>query len=58
MGLGLGVGGFAFVAALVFAIWRLARHRLAFWVPLLGCVAQLALGVGAAGLETMAGPVS
>ena len=58
MGLGLGVGGFAFVAALVFAIWRLTRHRPAFWVPLLGCAAQLALAVGAAAMEWQAGPVS
>ena len=57
-GLGLGVGGFAFVAALVFAIWRLTRHRPAFWVPLLGCAVQLALAVGAAAMEWQAGPVS
>ena len=58
MWLGLGVGAVVFIADLALAIWRLTRRRLAFFVPLIGCVAQLALGVGAAAMETLAGPVS
>ncbi|BBZ38337.1 hypothetical protein [Mycobacterium conspicuum] len=58
MWLGLGAGGAVFVATLVVAIMRLVRHRLAFVVPLIGCAAQLALGVGAVAMEFQAGPVS
>jgi hypothetical protein len=58
MWLGLGAGGAVFVVTLVLAVTRLARHRLAFVVPLIGCVAQVALGVGAAAMEWQAGPVS
>ena len=57
MGLGLGVGAVVFVGDLITAIWRLARHRLTFFVPLIGCAAQLGLGVGAALMESLAGPV-
>jgi hypothetical protein len=58
MWLGLGAGGVTFVAALALAVRRLARRRRAFFVPLLGCAAQLALAVGAAAMEWQAGPVS
>ena len=58
MWLGVGAGGAVFVAGVVVAIARLARRRTAFFVPLIGCVAQLALGVGAAAMEWQAGPVS
>ncbi|OBI28250.1 hypothetical protein A5709_03795 [Mycobacterium sp. E1386] len=57
MFLGLGGGAVVFVAALVVAIRRLARRRAAFFVPLLGCLAQVALAAGAAAMETLAGPV-
>nr|WP_255309305.1 DUF6264 family protein [Mycobacterium malmoense] len=57
MFLGIGGGAVVFVAALIVAIRRLARRRTAFFVPLLGCVAQVALAVGAAAMETLAGPV-
>lgn len=56
--LGVGAGGIVFVAGLAVAITRLARHRTAFFVPLIGCVAQLALGVGGVAMEWQAGPVS
>ena len=56
--LGLGAGGVIFVGSLTVTILRLARRRLAFFVPLIGCVAQLALGIGAAAMEMLAGPVS
>ncbi|OBF13065.1 hypothetical protein A5730_00050 [Mycobacterium sp. ACS4054] len=57
MVLGIGGGVVLFVIALVVAIRRLAKRRTAFFVPLLGCVAQVALAVGAAAMETLAGPV-
>ena len=58
MWLGLGAGAVVFVADLALAVSRLARRRLAFFVPLIGCAAQLALGIGAAAMEMLAGPVS
>ena len=58
MWLGLGAGGIIVAADLVLAVSRLARRRLAFFVPLIGCAAQLALGLGAAAMEMLAGPVS
>ena len=57
IGLGLGVGAAVFIADLVVAISLLARQRVAFFVPLLGCAAQVALGIGAAVMESWAGPV-
>ncbi len=55
--LGLGGGGIVFVTALILAVRRLSRRRTAFFVPLLGCVAQVAMATGAAAMETLAGPV-
>ncbi|MGD1237146.1 DUF6264 family protein [Mycobacterium seoulense] len=57
MVLGIGGGAVVFVIALVVAVRRLARHRTAFFVPLLGCAAQVALAAGGAAMETLAGPV-
>ncbi len=57
MVLGLGGGAVVFVATLVVAVRRLARQRTAFFVPLIGCAAQVALAVGAGAMETLAGPV-
>lgn len=57
MVLGLGGGAAIFVATLVVAVRRLARTRTAYFVPLIGCLAQIGLAVGAAALETLAGPV-
>ncbi len=58
MWLGLGAGGAIFLADLVVAVSRLARRRVAFFVPVVGCMAQLALAIGAAAMESLAGPVS
>ncbi len=58
MWLGLGAGAAIFIADLVIAVWRLARRRVAFFVPVIGCAAQLALAIGAAAMESLAGPVS
>ena len=58
MWLGLGAGAAIFITDLVVAVSRLARHRVAFFIPIIGCVAQLALAIGAAAMELLAGPVS
>ena len=42
---------------LIFDVVRLRRRKVAFFLPIIGCVAQLALGVGAAAMESLAGPV-
>lgn len=57
MFVGIGGGCLVFVAALIVALRRLAGRRTAFFVPLLGCLAQVALAVGAGAMETLAGPV-
>lgn len=46
-----------FLADLIISVYRLARHNVAFVVPIIGCVAQLTLGIGAAAMESLAGPV-
>jgi hypothetical protein len=53
-----GWGGAALLAIdFVVTCWRLVRHRIAWFVPLLGCVAQLALVLGCTALELKAGPI-
>jgi hypothetical protein len=49
-------GAFLFLDVLVTVI-RLARQQVAWFVPLLGCVAQLAVTLGAAAMALQAGPV-
>lgn len=55
--LGLWAGIAIFLADLVVTVVRLARRAVAFFVPILGCAAQLALGIGAAAMASLAGPV-
>lgn len=55
--LGLWAGIAIFIADLVVTVSRLARRTVAFFVPIIGCVAQLALGGAAAAMESLAGPV-
>lgn len=51
-------GGAALLAAdIVVAVYLLVRQRRAFFVPLIGCVAQVALALGAVAMELRAGPV-
>jgi hypothetical protein len=57
MWLGLGAGAAFLVADVIVAVTRLARRKVTFFIPLVGCAAQLALAIGAAALETLAGPV-
>jgi Family of unknown function (DUF6264) len=54
---GLWAGGAILFADVVVTVIRLVRKRVAWFVPLIGCIAQLALGFGAAAMESMAGPV-
>ncbi len=57
MRLGIWGGAAILIADFVVAVYLLARRRVAFFVPIIGCVAQLALGIGAAAMEWLAGPV-
>jgi hypothetical protein len=57
MRLGIWGGAAILLADFVVAIYLLIRHRVAFYVPIIGCVGQLALGIGAAAMELLAGPV-
>jgi hypothetical protein len=56
--LGLWAGGAILLADAVVSLIRLVRQRVAWFVPVIGCVTQLALAFGAAAMESMAGPVS
>lgn len=56
--LGLWGGGAILLADAVVSLIRLVRQRVAWFVPVIGCVAQLALAFGAAAMEMQAGPVS
>ena len=52
----MGRWGFLFVHVLVTVI-RLVRQRVAWVVPLIGCVAQLAVALAAAAMALQAGPL-
>jgi hypothetical protein len=45
------------IADFAVAVYLPVRRRVAYFVPILGCVAQVALGIGAAAMESLAGPV-
>ncbi|OBK51507.1 hypothetical protein [Mycobacterium sp. 1081908.1] len=55
--LGIWGGAAVLVADIAVAVFLLIRRRTAFFVPIIGCVAQIALTIGAAAMETLAGPV-
>jgi hypothetical protein len=57
MQLALGAGGAFLVVDVLVAVIRLVRQRVAWIVPLIGCIAQLAVAFGAAAMELQAGPV-
>ncbi len=57
MKLGIWAGAAVFVADVVVAVFLLTRRRLAFFVPLIGCAVQVGLAIGAAAMESLAGPV-
>jgi hypothetical protein len=57
MRLGIWGGAAILITDFVVAAYLLVRRRVAFFVPIIGCVAQVALGIGAAAMESLAGPV-
>ena len=57
MMLGIWGGAAVLVADFAVAVYLLVRHRTAYFVPIIGCVAQVGLAVGAAAMESLAAPV-
>lgn len=55
--LGIWAGAAILITGFVVAVYLLVRRSVAFFVPIIGCVAQVALGIGAAAMESLAGPV-
>jgi hypothetical protein len=55
--LSIWAGGAILVADVLVTVVRLVRQRVAWVVPLIGCIAQLAVALGAAAMEWQAGPV-
>ena len=56
MRLGIWGGAAVLIADFVVATYLLVRQKVAFFVPIIGCVAQVALGIGAAAMEWLGGP--
>jgi Family of unknown function (DUF6264) len=50
-------GGVLLFADVALTLFQLVRKRVAWVVPLIGCIAQLALAFGAGYMESLAGPV-
>jgi hypothetical protein len=57
MNLNLWAGGAILFADVLVTVIRLVRQRVAWVVPLIGCIAQVAVAFGAAAMESLAGPV-
>ena len=57
MKLGIWAGAAIFFIDFVVAGYLLMRRRSAFFVPIIGCVAQVMLAIGAVAMEWQAGPV-
>jgi len=57
MNLGTWGGAAVLVVDVVVAVYLLVRKRRAFFVPIIGCVAQVALAGVAVAMELRAGPV-
>lgn len=57
MNLGTWGGAVLLVVDIVVAVYFLVRRSRAFFVPLIGCVAQVVLVIIAAAMEIQAGPV-
>ena len=57
MNVALWAGGAILFADVVVTLIRLVRKRVAWFVPLIGCIAQVALAIGAVAMESLAGPV-
>ncbi len=57
MNLGIWGGAALLVIDIVIAVYLLVRQKRAFFVPIIGCLAQVALAIGAVAMELQAGPV-
>ena len=57
MKFGIWAGAAVFFIDVVTAGYLLMRRKSAFVVPIIGCIAQVGLAVGAAAMEWQAGPV-
>ena len=57
MKLGIWFGAAIFFIDFVVAVYLLTRRKAAFFVPVIGCVTQVGLAIGAAAMESLAGPV-
>jgi hypothetical protein len=57
MTLGIWAGAAVLMTDFVVAVYLLIRRKTAFYVPVIGCVAQVGLAIGAAAMESLAGPV-
>ncbi len=57
MMLGVWGGAAVLIADFAVAVFLLVRRRTAFFVPIIGCLAQVGLTIGAAAMESLAGPV-
>jgi hypothetical protein len=57
MKLGIWAGAAVFVADVVVAAYLLVRRRAAYYIPLIGCLTQVVLAIGAAAMEWQAGPI-
>jgi hypothetical protein len=55
--LGIWGGAAVLVADFAVGVFLLVRRRTAFFVPIIGCVAQVGLTIGAAAMESLSGPV-
>nr|WP_245845359.1 DUF6264 family protein [Mycobacterium arosiense] len=57
MNLGAWGGAALLLIDIVVAVYLLVRRQRAFFVPIIGCLAQVALAVAAVAMELQAGPV-
>jgi hypothetical protein len=57
MKLGIWVGAAILIVDFAVAVYLLMQRKMAFFVPIIGCVAQLGLAIGAVAMESLAGPV-
>jgi hypothetical protein len=55
--LGIWAGAAVFLIDIAASVYLLAKSKKAFVAPIIGCVAQVGLAVGAAAMEWLAGPV-
>jgi hypothetical protein len=57
MKLGIWAGAAILIVDFAVAMYLLMQRKMAVFVPIIGCVAQVGLAIGAAAMESLAGPV-